>query len=88
MYCFITLGFFTMFISLPIVVLSFKLYNVFINIWRKGTMTLPPRNDFTRLVDMTFSLLEVYRAMEVVLMDAVDDYVLGIATKEEERHGT
>ena len=33
-------------------------------------------------------LLKVYRAMEVVLVDAIDEDVLGIASKEEERHRT
>ena len=33
-------------------------------------------------------LLKVYRAMEVVLVDAVDEDVLGITTEEEECHRT
>ena len=31
-------------------------------------------------------LLKVYRAMEVVLVDAIDEDVLGISPEEEERH--
>ena len=32
-------------------------------------------------------LFEKYRTMEVVLVDAVDEDVLGVAAEEEERHG-
>ena len=33
-------------------------------------------------------LLKVYRAMEVVLVDAIDEDVLGIAPEEDECHWT